>query len=106
MVAVAEFKPENKTFDEVDPLSVGRGDCIALLDIEKSAYQGKNTQEEIIESVYNSFENIPTSKYAAAFMPTVTYTKASMDSKYTNRTFPASFHYLACAAKSSERFSE
>lgn len=106
MIAVAEFKPENKAFDTVEPLSAGRGDCIALLDIEPSVYQDKNTQEEIIESVYNSFESIPTSKYAAAFMPTVTYTKASMDSKYTNRTFPASFHYLACAARSSERFSE
>lgn len=106
MIAVAKFDPENKAFDEVDPLSVGRGDCIALLDIEPSVYQDKNTQEEIIESVYNSFENIPTSKYAAAFMPTVTYTKASVDTRYENRTFPASFHYLACAARSSERFSE
>jgi hypothetical protein len=106
MVAVAKFDPENKAFDNINPLSVGRGDCIALLDIEPSVYQDKNTQEQIIESVCNSFENIPTSKYAAAFIPTVTYTKASMDSKYENRTFPASFHYLACAARSSERFSE
>lgn len=106
MLAVAKFDPENKAFDEVDPLSLGRGDCIALLDIDQRVYETKHTQEEIIESVYNSFENIPTSKYAAAFMPTVTYTKASMDSKYSNRTFPASFHYLACAARSSERFSE
>lgn len=107
MIAVAEFKPENKAFDDVVPLSVGRGDCIALLDIEPSVYQqDKKTQEEIIESVYNISGNIPTSKYAAVFIPTVTYTKASMDSKYENRTFPASFHYLACAARSSERFSE
>lgn len=106
MLAVAKFDPENKAFDTVEPLSAGRGDCIALLDIDPKIYETKHTQEEIIESVYNSFENIPTSKYAAAFMPTVTYTKASMDSKYTNRTFPASFHYLACAARSSERFSE
>jgi hypothetical protein len=106
MIAVAKFDPENKAFDEVAPLSVGRGDCIALLDIEPSVYQDKKTQEEIIESVYNISGNIPVSKYAAAFIPTVTYTRASMDSKYENRTFPASFHYLACAARSSERFSE
>ena len=102
MLAVAKFDPENKAFDKVDPLSAGRGDCIALLDIDPEVYKGKHTQEEIIESVRSNFGNIPTSKYAAAFMPTVTYTKASMDSKYPNRTFPASFHYLA----SSERFSE
>ena len=106
MIAVAEFKPENKAFDTVEPLSAGRGDCIALLDIDQKIYETKHTQEEIIESVRSNFGNIPTSKYAAAFMPTVTYTKASMDSKYPNRTFPASFHYLACAARSSERFSE
>lgn len=106
MLAVAKFDPENKAFDKVDPLSAGRGDCIALLDIDPKVYQDKHTQEEIIESVRSNFGNIPTSKYAAAFMPTVTYTEASMDSKYPNRTFPASFHYLACAARSSERFSE
>lgn len=106
MVAVAKFDPENKAFDKVDPLSAGRGDCIALLDIEPSVYQGKGSQEEIINSVRGKYDSIPTSKYAAVFMPTVTYTEASMDAKYTNRTFPASFHYLACAARSSERFSE
>ena len=106
MLAVAKFDPENKAFDKVEPLSAGRGDCIALLDIDPDIYKDKHTQEEIIESVRSNFGNIPTSKYAAAFMPTVTYTKASMDSKYPNRTFPASFHYLACAARSSERFSE
>lgn len=106
MVAVAKFDPENKAFDKVDPLSAGRGDCIALLDIEPSVYQGKGSQEEIINSVRSKYGSIPTSKYAAIFMPTVTYTEASMDAKYANRTFPASFHYLACAARSSERFSE
>ena len=106
MVSVAKFDPEDKAFDEVNVLSAGRGDCIALLDIEPSIYGGVKTQEEIITRVHNGFKNIPTSKYAAAFMPTVTYTTASMDAKYSNRTFPASFHYLACAARSSERFSE
>lgn len=106
MVNIAKFDPENKAFDKVDPSSVGRGDCIALLDIEPSVYQGKGSQEEIISNVRSKYSSIPTSKYAAAFMPTVTYTDASMDAKYTNRTFPASFHYLACAARSSERFSE
>lgn len=106
MIAVAKFDPENKAFDSVNPLTAGRGDCIALLDIEPSAYQGKGSQEEIINSVRGKYGSIPTSKYAAVFMPTVTYTEASMDAKYPNRTFPASFHYLACAARSSERFSE
>ena len=116
MVEVASFNlkgsESSPAFDAVEPLSVGRGDCIALLDIEPDLYQS-GTQEEIIKNVCSSFENIPTSKYAAAFMPTVTYTKASVSADYVkdssdelNRTFPASFHYLACAARSSERFSE
>lgn len=106
MVAVAKFDPENKAFDSVNPLTAGRGDCIALLDIEPTLYQTVGTQEAIIDSVCDKCGDIPTTKYAAVFMPTVTYTKPSMDATYANRTFPASFHYLACAARSSERFSE
>ena len=40
------------------------------------------------------------SAYAACFAPYVTYLMADDDEYENNKTFPASFHYLACAANS------
>lgn len=109
MLAVAEFNPENKKFDEVEPLSVGRGDCIALFDVDEDVYKGKD-QESAIDAVVAFAEKyIPNSKYAAVFAPSVKYKAGSLSdigSFDNNQWFPASFHYLACAARSSESFNE
>lgn len=109
MVDIAEFTPENAAFDGVGVTTHGRGDCVALLDIDETAYSGK-TQEAAIESVLSfAKSNIPLSKYAAVFAPTVKYAKGGLSEVSAfgnNQTFPASFHYLACAARSSERYSE
>ena len=122
MVDVATFAKYESTsspgaaFDDVDvslngTFSHGRGDCIALLDVDETAYKENGaavSQEKAIEQVLEFAKNIPTSKYAAAFAPTVKYTEGSLSPGTFggNRWFPASFHYLACAARSSERYSE
>ena len=45
------------------------------------------------------------SKYAAIFAPSVDYSMP-VDKVYKNTTFPASFHYLACAARARENYNE
>ena len=108
MLAVANFyNPENKAFDAIDPLAAGRGDCIALIDVEPSCYKNKANQKEAIEGVMQYAWTVPATKYAAIFAPTVTYAAVDNVTDFgNNTTFPASFHYLACAARSSEHFNE
>lgn len=90
MIAVADFN--NDTSD-----STGRGDCVALCDIDDSIYVRGNTQSAAISAVCQAANAINASKYAAIFVPAITYNIS--DSNYSNSTFPATFHYLACAAK-------
>lgn len=108
MVKVAHILSEAESFDDINPLDRGRGDCIALLDITEDAYTGKPQSDAIngiVEAVKNDF-NTP-SKYAAIFVPTVKYSNVdSADAFGGNKTFPASFHYLACAARSSATYNE
>ena len=87
-----------------DPAANGRGDCIALVDICSSAYRQKS-QAEAIKNITSQVNALSASKYAAAFAPYVTYAMVE-DKIYKNTTFPASFHYLACAAKAAENYNE
>ena len=87
-----------------DPAANGRGDCIALVDICSSAYRQKS-QAEAITNITSQVNDLKASKYAAAFAPYVTYAMVE-DKIYKNTTFPASFHYLACAAKAAENYNE
>ena len=104
MANVASFT-ESAKFDDVNPLSAGRGDCIALFDIDESNYKGKS-QLDAIDSIIDASIRIPKTKYAAVFAPTVTYAVVDEEKSFGNRTFPASFHYLACAARSYENYNE
>ena len=85
----------------------GRGDCIALIDIDRNTYTGvdRNTQSAAIPYIAREASKFA-SKYAAVFAPTVTYVMVEDPAYGNNRTFPGSFHYLACAAKSAENYSE
>lgn len=75
----------------------GRGDCIALIDLDCAAYEGKTQTQAIVPMAKEAAKW--SSTYAAVFAPYVTYIMAE-DATYKNSTFPASFHYLACAANS------
>lgn len=108
MVKVAHITSEKESFDGIDPLVRGRGDCIALLDIAEVAYKGKNQSDAIDGILKATKDDFNTkSKYAAIFVPTVTYSSVDSAAEFdNNKTFPASFHYLACAARSSETYNE
>jgi hypothetical protein len=82
----------------------GRGDCIALIDLDCKTYVGKTPADAVPAMAKEAAEWA--SAYAAVFAPYVTYLMSD-DPVYNNKTFPASFHYLACAANSSNNnFSE
>ena len=83
----------------------GRGDCIALIDLDCKAYEGK-TQTAAIPLIAKEASKWA-SAYAAVFAPYVSYILADDAAYNNNKVFPASFHYLACAANSANNnFSE
>lgn len=82
----------------------GRGDCIALLDIDESSI--KETDKKTVSNLATKIGRIAASytganKYSAIFFPEVVYNMGD-DVVYQNKQFPASFHYLVCAAKARE----
>lgn len=90
--------------------SNGRGDCIALCDIDEDTYGISSSipMKKLAENFGTAAGLITESPYAAIFAPRVEY---SMDEKTVepfngNKIFPASFHYLACAARAFERYNE
>ena len=92
-------------FKNTDPDDSGRGDCTALCDIDIDAYEGK-TQAEAIKGIEDAEKKFVASKYAALFAPYVIYAMAKDGDYEDNRKFPATFHYLACAAKAAENYNE
>lgn len=104
-------KVENaETVDETR----GRGDCIALCDINESYLEGASKDSEIARKIIESAAAISdTDKYSAIFGPQVIYASvnqpalsAEVFKGYKNTTFPASFHYLACAAHAQKTYRE
>lgn len=95
-----------------------RGDCIALLDIDSSAYKGEDARDTKINNIISEANGYTADKNCAIFLPTVVYdlnrskayeTAFSNDAssnKNFNKRFPASFHYLTCVANASERYAE
>ena len=91
----------------------GRGDCIALCDIKEDitghSISASNTIQQNIENIGYAAELITAAdQYSAIFGPKVTYVMDDLSVKPfgNNKTFPASFHYLACAARTFERYNE
>ena len=100
-----------------------RGDCIALLDIDSSAYKGEDARDTKINNIISEANGYTADKNCAIFLPTVVYdlnrSKAyetafsnnassndANSNKNFNKRFPASFHYLTCVANASERYAE
>ena len=95
-----------------------RGDCIALLDIDSSAYKSEVARDTKIANIISEANGYTADKNCAIFLPTVVYdlnrseaykTAFSNDAssnKNFNKRFPASFHYLTCVANASERYAE
>jgi hypothetical protein len=85
--------------------STGRGDIIALCDIDETGVSGTTTAS-IVSALSKNIGKITGNKYTAIFGPRVVY-NMTVDSSFGNNvTFPASFHYLACAAHAFEKYAE
>lgn len=86
--------------DEMAPNS-GRGDCIALIEVDESKYitnDGTRPETRIIAAVKGMSGIITTDngKYCACTVPSVVYNMAANDRFGGNKKFPGAFHYLAC----------
>lgn len=118
MINVASFstydqKEDHEMQDVINNLDIigatnGRGDCIALCDIDERCLENCTTDKEIVIGISESVGRLTNDKYAAIFGPQVTYnmSEKEVEDFGGNKTFPASFHYLACAANTFSRFSE
>lgn len=98
---IATFR-NDVTLNSFDVEENGRGDCIALIDVEENAsFKVATSQKEAVQALNAAAGSISDAdKFSAFFAPKVCYEYAS--EKYENNTFPASFHYLACMAHSTE----
>lgn len=112
MCDVAKFRNDTDLDDAetLDKLS-GRGDCIALCDIDENipGYEisASLTMSKNIENIGYAAQMISSSNECSAiFGPKVTYVMPDDENFGSNKTFPASFHYLACAARTFERYNE
>ena len=95
---------------------IGRGDVIVLADIDESATDIVNatTKHELLQAFGKEAAKFSDNgvkgkgKFTAVFAPRVAYDFGySEDDVYSNdQLFPASFHYLACAAYAQERYAE
>lgn len=101
-------KPGDDPFTHVR----ARGDVLALVDLDESAIRANlasisvgvgNTTKRTIMAIQKELgkQNFGSyGKYSAVFTPSVTYTNNLKIDFFKNSQFPASFHYLACFAKS------
>lgn len=80
-----------------------RGDCVALLEVDKALYTGENRRSvEALKSVATG------DGYGAWFCPTVFYNGLpNPNNVYAdNDELPGCFHYLACASKANANYPE
>lgn len=101
MIAILASFVNQKEVPVADISNLGRGDCIALLDIPAGCYTEDGhaiTQAKAIEGITLGIGEVGSAnKFSAFFAPYVIYGNMA-DEGYFNKTLPASFHYLACAA--------
>jgi hypothetical protein len=70
-----------------------------------SAYNHKN-QSDAVTQMSEILNKATESTYSAMFAPCVTYQMEEDTAYNNNKTFPASFHYLACAAEAAKNYNE
>ncbi len=112
--------PDNRAkIEDVDVYGkkeVGRGDVIVLADIDEDATDivKATTKEALLKAFGKEAAKFSDNgikgngKFTAVFAPRVAYDFGySEKDVYSNdQLFPASFHYLACAAYAQERYAE
>ena len=92
------------TEDEMD-VSSGRGDCVALIEVDESKYivksANKRPENQIVDAINAMSDiNADNGKYCACTVPSVVYKMATDERFDGNKKFPGAFHYLACLKNS------
>ena len=82
---------------------VGRGDCIALIELDEKVYANQDSSESATNDIIQGIKTMGNSSvtkamgsYCALTVPSVTYTMTANESFASNKKFPGAFHYLAC----------
>ena len=94
--------------DTLLPESSGRGDCIALFDIDESKLDASYaTPKELATAFGDQAKLIEANKNCAIFAPRVVYVE-NEDEVYgaNDIALPCSLHFLLCAAKAQENYAE
>ena len=84
-------------FDKREPY--GRGDCVALIEMDEKTYAGSRSNPELAIIKANrkmSDINSTNGKYCALTVPSVVYTMTDDERFDNNKKFPGCFHYLTC----------
>ncbi len=96
---LAHYKVNEANDEEVDPNS-GRGDCVALIEVDEASYitkDGTRPEARIAAAVKGMSDiNADNGKYCACTVPSVVYNMTADERFGNNRKFPGAFHYLAC----------
>lgn len=81
----------------------GRGDCIALLELDENSYNSSASSESSVSQIIRAVKALASSginenngSYCALTTPSVTYTMPDSAEFANNKTLPGAFHYLAC----------
>ena len=104
--AIADLATYNAASAEDTSTLPGRGDCVALIELDERQYVSNDvagTAPEIrIATAINNMGIIDdyNGKYCALTVPSVEYTMTPAEGYGDNRKFPAAFHYLSCFMQS------
>lgn len=94
--------------DTLLPGSSGRGDCIALFDIDESKLSASYATPKALATAFgDQAKLIEANKNCAIFAPRVVYVE-DKDEVYgaNDIALPCSLHFLLCAAKAQENYAE
>lgn len=81
--------------------NAGRGDCIALIELDENSYTNNASADkpevQIVKAINEMSQiNDNNGKYCAMTVPSVVYKMADNAVFENNKKFPGAFHYLAC----------
>lgn len=95
-------QPSNDISDKLIYKNTGRGDCIALLELDERTYittdYAERPENNIIDAINILAADVTADlgRYSALTVPSVVYKMADMPVFGNNKKFPGSFHYLTC----------
>lgn len=87
--------------DGTNTVIPGRGDCVALIELDEAQYNDSTSIEKpevLIVNAINKMSgiNADNGKYCAMTVPSVQYKMSDNSDFANNKKFPGAFHYLAC----------